>query len=85
MPSCATRKAVISPAMIPKHQDHRDDEIDRQVPLHHGDGRDGAQEAGQEADRQVDVADDDHQRHAHRQHGDIAGLVEQVADVARMR
>ena len=52
------------------------------MPENHGNGRDCAQETGQKPDGKIDVADDDDQGHAHRQHRDVAGLVQQIADVA---
>jgi hypothetical protein len=41
-----------------------------------------APESPPEANREVNVADDDHQGHANRQHGDIANLVEQIAQIS---
>ena len=86
MPNLATGKAVISPARIPRHQHQRDDHIHRtgqtacdNIRIGHGDRCNRAEKAGQKTNRQVDMADDDHQGHPDRQHGDITSLVEQVA------
>ena len=55
----------------------------RKVPAHQGDRGDGPEEAREEPDGKVDVPDDDDEGHADGEHRDVAGLVEEVRDVAR--
>ena len=62
---------------------HGNDDPHRQVPLHHADGGDGAQETSQEAYRKVNVPDHNHQGHTDCQNSDITGLVDQVNNITR--
>jgi hypothetical protein len=58
-----------------------DHQPDRQAPLLERNGCDRAEEAHQITDRQVDVPDHNNQRHTNGQHGNVAGLIQQIADI----
>ena len=55
----------------------------RQMPGRQGDGGDSAEEAGEKADRKVNVSYNDDEGHSESQDRDIAGLVQKVGDVPR--
>ena len=52
--------------------------------LHHQHGGDGTEEAGDRADRQVDVPDHDDEQHPEGHHEDVAVLQEDVRHVERL-
>ena len=82
MPSWSHQESGDQPGDDAQRHDHGNDNINRQFPLHHADGGHGAQETTQETHRQVNVPDDNHQGHADCQDSDVAGLVDQVDDIA---